>query len=80
MGWDIDVKSCSTEQLVKLHQELDESEHEDVQLDIRLELIARMRRQGWSNEKIVDYLMSGVPKGEKRKPIAKGWAKASPRR
>lgn len=75
-GWGIDVKSFSTEQLVKLHQELDASEHEDVQLDIRRELVTRIRRQGWSDAKIIDYFMSGVPKGEKRNQIAKGWAPA----
>lgn len=75
-GWDIDVKSCSHEQLAALLEQLSGSEHKDVQQQIRRELVDRARQRGLSDHQIISRLVMGVPKGARRNEIAEDWADA----
>jgi hypothetical protein len=75
-GWDIDVKSCSHEQLVGLLELLAGSEHRDVQQKIRRELVHRARERGLTDQQIIGRLVLGVPKGTRRNEIAEDWAEA----
>lgn len=75
-GWDIDVKSCSHDQLVELLQQLEGSEHYEIQLAIRRELVDRLRARGFTDAQIVDRLIWGVGSRAMRNKIARVWAPA----
>lgn len=75
-GWDIDVKSCSHEQLAALLEQLAGSEHKDVQRRIRQELVNRARQRGLADQQIIGRLVLGVSKGRGRDEIAADWADA----
>lgn len=74
-GWNVDVKSCSSEQLVELLRQLRGSRYSQVVLKIQSELVERARNAGCSNQKLVDRFILGCPKDE-RKAIAKEWSAA----
>jgi len=73
-GWKIDVKSLSTQEIVKLLRQLDESEYKEVILDLRRELVKRARDEGASGATIIRTLTRGVPRGMKLNAVAKEWA------
>lgn len=72
-GWNIDVKSCSPEQLVELSRQLEGSEHKEQLLEVRREMVARLRKAGSSNQEIVDTLIIGVWKAD-RNAMAEEWS------
>lgn len=74
----IDIKNCSTAELVRLHAQLDRGAHEGAQLQIRQELVHRLKeRHRWTSQQIIDFLIQGVPKGsDKRDALAKAYAPA----
>ena len=74
-GLEIDVKSCSTQQLVELARQLRGSSHNTVLRDIQRELVERARTAGRTNQQIVDALIMGMTETE-RKAIAKEWCAA----
>lgn len=74
-GWSIDVESCSTEQLVELAKQLKGSEHRAQLLAIQREMVARLRKAGFSDQKIVDALIANAWAGD-RAALAKEWAEA----
>ena len=72
-GWSVDVESCSAEQLVELAKQLKGSEYKTQLLAVQREMIARLRRAGHSNQKIVDTLIANAWVGD-RADLAKEWA------
>jgi len=75
-GWEIDVKSCSHEQLAALLKLLAGDEQKDIQRQIRRELIDRARARGLTDQQIISRLILGVPKGASRNEVAEDWADA----
>ena len=75
-GWSIDVKSCSTPELVEVLKQLEGSEHSDTQIGIRSELVLRARNRGLNTSQIIDSLIGQVPRGRERNNIAKEWAES----
>jgi hypothetical protein len=73
-GWEIDVKSCSHEQLAALLKLLAGGEHKDVQRQIRRELVDRARERGLTDQQVINRLVLGVPRGARRNEIAEDWA------
>ena len=72
--WKIDIKSLSTNEIVRLLGQLNESKFKEVTLDLRRELIQRARDEGANDETIVRILTRGVPRGTKLEAVAKEWA------
>jgi hypothetical protein len=73
-SWKIDIKSLSTNEIVRLLGQLNESKFKEVTLDLRRELIQRARDEGANDETIVRTLTRGVPRGAKLDAVAKAWA------
>ena len=69
--WKIDIKSLSTNEIVRLLGQLNESKFKEVTLDLRRELIQRARDEGANDETIVRTLTRGVPRGTKLEAVAK---------
>ena len=72
--WKIDVKTLSTNEIVKLLRQLDGSKHKEVILDLRRELVKRARDEGASDETIIRTLTRSVPRGSSLNAVAKEWA------
>ena len=72
-SWKIDIKSLSTNEIVRLLGQLNESKFKEVTLDLRRELIQRARDEGANDETIVRTLTRGVPRGAKLDAVAKEW-------
>lgn len=75
-GWDLDVESASDQQLYEALRLLKGGKHEKKELIIKKELIKRVKNHNWTNERIINYLIWGVPKGNRRNEIAEDWAEA----
>jgi hypothetical protein len=73
-SWKIDIKSLSTNEIVRLLGQLNESKFKEVTLDLRRELIQRARDEGANDETIVRTLTRGVARGAKLDAVAKEWA------
>ena len=73
-SWKIDVKSLSTEELVKLLRQLDGGKHKEVLHDLRRELVQHAKDEGASDEAIIRTLTRGVPRGLGLDGVAKQWA------
>jgi len=73
-SWKIDIKSLSTQEIVRLLRQLDESEYQKVILDLRRELVQRARDEGASDEAIIRTLTRAVPRGLALDAVAKEWA------
>lgn len=74
-GWSVDVESCSPEQLVELAKQLKGSEHKTQLLAVQREMVSRLRKAGFNNQKIVDTLIANTWVGD-RPDLAKEWAAA----
>jgi DNA repair exonuclease SbcCD ATPase subunit len=72
--WKIDIKSLSTNEIVRLLGQLNESKFKEVTIDLRRELIQRARDEGTTDETIVRTLTRGVARGAKLDAVAKEWA------
>ncbi len=74
----IDIKNCSTAELVRMHAQLDSGAHEGSQLQIRQELVHRLKQgHQWTNQQIIDFLIQGVPKGSaERNALVRAYAPA----
>jgi len=72
--WKIDIKSLSTNEIVSLLGQLNESKFKEVTIDLRRELIQRARDEGTTDETIVRTLTRGVARGAKLDALAKEWA------
>ena len=73
-SWKIDVKSLSTNEIVKFLGQLNESKFKEVAIDLRRELVQRARDEGANDVSIVRTLTRGVPRGTKLDTVAKEWA------
>lgn len=69
----VDVKNCTTQTLVELSRQLEGSEHKELLLEVRREMIDRLRKAGSSNQEIVDTLIMGVWKAD-RNAMAEEWS------
>ena len=72
--WKIDIKSLSTNEIVNLLGQLNESKFKEVAIDLRRELVQRARDEGANDETIIRTLTRGVPRGTKLDTVAKEWA------
>lgn len=75
-GWNIDVKSCSPEQLVELLEQLEGSQHKAQVLEIQRELVERARKLGRTTQQIVDGLCRRLPTKRERTKMAQRWSVA----
>lgn len=75
-GWIVDVKSCSSEQLVELLEQLEGSQHKAQVLEIQCELVERARKLGRTTQQIVDGLCRRLPTKRERAVMAKKWSAA----
>lgn len=73
-GWNIDVISLSTEEIVTLLRQLEGSIHKEVTLGLRRELVTRARTEGASDETIIRTLARGVARGMRLDAVANEWA------
>lgn len=72
----VDLASLSPENLVDLIQQLENSNHQDLRRRAQKELVARLRAQGFSLQRIADLLTRNVYGVDKKRTIAKEWAHA----
>lgn len=75
-GWNIDVKSCSSEQLVELLEQLEGSQHRSQVLEIQRELIERARKSGRTNQQLIDGLTRRLTTKKERAKMAQKWSAA----
>jgi hypothetical protein len=61
----VDVKTCSPQQLVELSRQLKGSRHTALLLEVRKEMVERLRKAGASNQKIVDTIIVNMWKGDR---------------
>lgn len=73
-GWKVDVKSLSPDEIVRLLRELRGSQHKELILSLKRELIDHAKREGASNEEIIRVLAQNVPRGLSLHDVAKEWA------
>lgn len=73
---DIDVKSLSHENLVKVIAELKDSDYQELRNSAMKELVARLRCKGIANEKIAKILIANEYGRVKKRLIADDWADA----
>ena len=75
-GIDVDLNSLSPEGLVDLIQQLEESRHLGLRKRAQKELVDRLKKQGFTSQKIAVLLTTNVYGMAKKKAIAKEWADA----
>jgi len=64
-GWDVDIETCSPEQLVELAKQLAGSGHKSQLAGIQREMVVRLRKTGVTNQQIVDTLIMNLWKGDR---------------
>ena len=70
----IDIKSLSHVNLVEIIQELKGSKYSDLLGKAQKELVERLKKKGFNNQKIATLLTTNVYGVTKKKAIAKEWA------
>lgn len=75
-GLDVDLNSLSPEGLVVLIQQLEGSRHLGLHKRAQTELVDRLKKQGFTNQRITALLTTNVYGMAKKKTIAKEWADA----
>jgi hypothetical protein len=75
-GWIVDVKSCSSERLVELLEQLEGSQHNSQVLAIQCELIERARKSGRTNQQLIDGLTRRLTTKRERAKMAQKWSVA----
>lgn len=75
-GINIDVKSLSHTGLVEIIQELKGSKYPELLRMAQKELVERLKKKGFNNQKIAVLLTTNVYGLAKKKAIAKEWADA----
>lgn len=72
----IDIESLSHTNLVAIIQELKGSKYTELLRKARKELVERLKKKGFNNQKIATLLTTNVYGVTKKKAIAKEWADA----
>ena len=75
-GLDVDLNSLSPEGLVDLIQRLEGSRHLGLRTRAQKELVERLKKQGFSSQRIAVLLTTNVYGMAKKRAIAKEWAGA----
>jgi broad-specificity NMP kinase len=75
-GISIDIRSLSHANLVEIIQELKGSKYPELLQKAQKELVERLKKKGFNNQKIVTLLTTNVYGVTKKKTIAKEWADA----
>ncbi len=75
-GIDVDLNSLSPEGLVDLIQQLEGSRHLELRKRAQKELVDRLKKEGFTSQKIAVLLTTNVYGMAKKKAIAKEWADA----
>ena len=75
-GLDIDLNSLSPEGLVALIQQLEGSHHLGLRKRAQKELVDRLKKQGFTNQRIAVLLTTNVYGIAKKRAIAREWADA----
>jgi len=75
-GLDVDLKSLSPEGLVELIQQLEGSRHHVLRKRAQKELVDRLKKQGFTIQKIAALLTTNVYGVATKRAIAKEWADA----
>lgn len=75
-GIDVDLDSLSPEGLVDLIQRLEGSRHLKLRRRVQKELVDRLKKEGFTSQKIAVLLTTNVYGLAKKKAIAKEWADA----
>ena len=75
-GIDVDLGSMSSEGLVDLIQQLEVSRHIGLRKRAQKELVDRLKKQGFTDQRIAVLLTTNVYGLAKKKAIAKEWADA----
>jgi hypothetical protein len=75
-GVDVDLDSLSPQGLVSLIQQLEGSRHVRLRKRAQKELVGRLKKQGFSVQRIAVLLTTNVYGMTKKRAIAKEWADA----
>lgn len=72
----IDIKSLSHANLVEIIQELKGSKYPELLRKAQKELVERLKKKGFNNQKIATLLATNIYGLTKKKAVAKEWADA----
>lgn len=75
-SFNVDVKNLSHINLVELIEQLKESNHTNLLEEAKKELVERLKKKDFSNQKIATILITNVYGVLKKKKIASEWANA----
>jgi len=72
--WKIDVKGLTHRQILEVLKQLEGTGRNEVILELRQELVDRVRLHNKSDAEIIRYLTRGIPRGLRLNEFAKDWA------